>query len=564
MKLTWHIVMKDGYRLRWRLVLWVAVLAAKTAFGFLLISGVNPGPLVKYAFGINWALIGLDVALCYLLAVMLVQEDLLVSTRAFLLTRPVSGGRLLAAKALAMGLLFGVVPALIWLPWWLHCGYGGHELMWAIAETWFWQAVVVLPAVLIATVTDSLGRVLLWSLVVVAGTPIALMMLGTWTTSAGPNIAVQMTGVVLIGVVVAVIQQYFLRQTGRSFAWLVATMGLALLAVRLWPRDHTSQPAGVTPRKENTALAKGVTMEFANAWAQEIGGRKGLNPWQGLNTTWGLHGLPDDLMVSKGVVEQRWHWADGPIFTMSGSATTWIQPRFAKKIFQFAEREPDAETERHYTEIQSKRKSRLPEVPKPSADAISVQAFGLAARSLVMRLGRESATCVAEGHFTLARPEIWYDEPIVASKWRAHAGFGLRVGRAAWEGQARFIEVCTRAAVGEDALPLAVGSPGKVREVNNFAYDAPWERVINREKGGIISPLRSELCDPVRVGTVVIRWRTLRVESPRVWRENDWVARDKDWFTAARYVVISAEEIGEFACVAKTDRFIVALPDALK
>lgn len=561
MKQIWHIVMKDGYRLRWRLALWLVVLVAKTVFGFVLLRGTGPGPLAKHAYGINAALVGLDMAFCYLLAVMLVQEDLLVGTRAFLLTRPVSGGRLLAAKLLAAFLLFGLVPVLIWLPWWLHCGYGARELTWAVAETWFWQAAVVLPAMLIAAVTDSVGRVLLWSLTVLAGTPLVLMMVGTWTMHQGPILAAQLIGVVLVGVIVAVVRQYFLRQTGRSLAMLMVTTGVLMVAIHYWPRGNTGQPAGLAPPSENAVQAKGVTMEFGRSSAQ-ASGRKLGNLWQGVSSEWKLRGLPEDLMLVQGTVKESWQWGDGPVFTMSGISGG--QEQISKTLFRVAEREPDAETERHYVELRKGRRSRPQGTEQTSADARPVRSYGMMARSLIARLAREPATCVAEGRFTLARPEIWYDEPIAGNTWRAHLGMGLRVGVAVWDGRMQFIEVCTQAVVGPEALEMVAFLPSKVRPEHSFAYDALWERVINRQKGYVISPLRAELCDPVRVGTVVIRWRNLWINTPRVWRQNYWVMRDKDWFEDARLVAVGANEVGEFTCEATTDRFTVALPDERK
>ena len=122
MNFVWHIVKKDLRALRWPLVVWVALIAAKLAMGVLLLTSDTTGDqeLFDTLSGISKVLAGLEF-LGVVLVAALIQEDMLVGTTAFWITRPISGARLLTAKLLGLGIIFVVLPVLVTVPWWLGC-----------------------------------------------------------------------------------------------------------------------------------------------------------------------------------------------------------------------------------------------------------------------------------------------------------------------------------------------------------------------------------------------------------------------------------------------------------
>ena len=85
------------------------------------------------------------IFITYLLVAAIVQEDA-VAGPAFWQTRPISGPRLLAGKALGLFLMLGLLPVLVSIPWWLACGFGGSEICRAAAETLAVQMGVVILA----------------------------------------------------------------------------------------------------------------------------------------------------------------------------------------------------------------------------------------------------------------------------------------------------------------------------------------------------------------------------------------------------------------------------------
>ena len=105
-----HIVRKDLKHLRWLLLVWVAMLAARVGFWSL---GLHPRGDVDYAFVLNnaTALIGsLQMLMLAFLGVRLIHAEAPVGWNAFWLTRPYSRPALIAAKLLFAAVVFVVMP----------------------------------------------------------------------------------------------------------------------------------------------------------------------------------------------------------------------------------------------------------------------------------------------------------------------------------------------------------------------------------------------------------------------------------------------------------------------
>ncbi len=72
--------------------------------------------------------------IAYFLVGSLVFADPLVERDAFWITRPISGGQLLAAKAAGAFLMIVLFPVLVSLPWWIDCGLGAKGIALAAAH----------------------------------------------------------------------------------------------------------------------------------------------------------------------------------------------------------------------------------------------------------------------------------------------------------------------------------------------------------------------------------------------------------------------------------------------
>src|SRR5437867_9380396 len=91
-----HILVKDVRRLRLPISLWLAVVAVR---GWLVGSGVGSAPGLEHLFEVVEIFLPLlEIVFVCVLVVLAVQQDPLVGTDAFWLTRPIARRALLASK----------------------------------------------------------------------------------------------------------------------------------------------------------------------------------------------------------------------------------------------------------------------------------------------------------------------------------------------------------------------------------------------------------------------------------------------------------------------------------
>ena len=104
MNLTLHIAIKDFYRLRWALLLWVVAIASELALASIQatldIEGHVPFYMAAWTFGNIFIPV-----ISFGLVMGLQDDDPVTEGDAFWMTRPITGARLLSAKALVLGLL---------------------------------------------------------------------------------------------------------------------------------------------------------------------------------------------------------------------------------------------------------------------------------------------------------------------------------------------------------------------------------------------------------------------------------------------------------------------------
>src|SRR3954468_1440711 len=91
---------------------------------------------------------------------------------------------MLQAKTLGVLLIVALIPVLVSLPWWLWCGLGAGQIAGAAFETALVMMLVAIPGALMAVLTDSFPRALLWSFLLFA---IVIFMSGFFTIVSAAN-----------------------------------------------------------------------------------------------------------------------------------------------------------------------------------------------------------------------------------------------------------------------------------------------------------------------------------------------------------------------------------------
>lgn len=169
MKLIWHLVKADLRHLRWPLVIWalaVGVNLACNAYQLTLPARIH-WPLVLADF-LNLVSTVTRWGLTVVMAAQVILADPLRGSTAFWLTRPIAGGRLLAAKLLVLAAL-SLLPAVLTGATVAAFGLGGRAILAAVVQTAVTGGVAVLIAAVYATIADGFGSFVLRGMIILAG-----------------------------------------------------------------------------------------------------------------------------------------------------------------------------------------------------------------------------------------------------------------------------------------------------------------------------------------------------------------------------------------------------------
>ncbi len=313
MNLTWHIARKDLRRFWAPLVILSAIAALRFGVGISLLKAhaadsVSFNHMAVYA-NVLW---GVGLFVTYMLVAAVIQEDS-VASPAFWQTRPISRSRLLAAKALGLTLMFGLLPILLSTPWWLGCSFGWAQIWRAAVETLAIQTGVVLLALPWAAVTGNYSRFLLWTLVAAVAWVTAALLLSEHVivSRSGMSPGVDVTRLLVIAVLAAAgglgvaIHQFISRRTWRSVAIVIcvaATMAIVSLGWR-WDASALWYPQPVAPG----ILAKDVevSFEYASAYTSTPEGNTMVE------VSLLTKGLPRGYLLSPLYSQQDLRWTDG-------------------------------------------------------------------------------------------------------------------------------------------------------------------------------------------------------------------------------------------------------------
>lgn len=416
MKRLLHIVAKDFRGLRDRWVYWVGAMAIKTVAALWLVWGHGVDETAyDYICKSLLVLVPAELALTFLLTALIVQADPLAGEPPFWRTRPVSGLRMLAAKLLSLFLLLGLPVCVVALPWWLACGADIGNIAAAAALMLVLQAVIIAPAVLVASLTDSLGRFLVWSLVlvmaqVVAVGPISLAR----TASADPalnatRVAVYCGVLVTTGAVV-ILLQYLSGNRRRSLGVLGGGAALAIAGWMWWPWSVDLGRWGASPGERVDASKIHVAIDGARL-STHVPRASNQTVYGTLYTQLQISGAPENAHLAGLRSEHLWRWPDGTELRRTGWGVSGYLPMI-----------DSVRRELHLPETteEAARRARYPDWGKPEV-GVSLP------RDRLEKLQGDPARYELTVELVAQRPHVTQEVPLQVAGWRASNGRGVRV-----------------------------------------------------------------------------------------------------------------------------------------
>lgn len=283
MNLTLHLAAWDLRHLRPYLGLWLGLVVLQAALiGFysrLPDLLPLPGSMILEVLlpGLAWLIAGLKICLLALIVSRLVHKDSTIGGTAFWLSRPVSGVRLLAGKALFLLLAVVLPTLLVEVGVLFACGVTPNDTLRSVPQILFLTLLAVATLMMLAAVTVSLARLILMGITAFAALPLlgfisALVLpilLGIGSTPiwlSKMSFPVWGVPVVLMATAAIVVaHQYLTRRTTLSRILLFAGVSIALLFTTSWQWDSwvtesridrkILDPAKVTARIEEGSLA---------------------------------------------------------------------------------------------------------------------------------------------------------------------------------------------------------------------------------------------------------------------------------------------------------------------
>jgi hypothetical protein len=516
-----HIVAKDLRRLRGWVIGWLVILMVPVVVGGLLLRNEPTPAEWNWYGGILVAARWLQAGVAYLMAILLVQADRVVGTTAFWVTRPISGGRLLMAKMVTAGLIFVGGAVLLNLPWWWFSGLGARDIVVAVIELLPPTAAVVLPAMMIGALTDSLGRALLWSLILAALGVMMPMLFSLVMNTASPRAASDLViyaviggGATLLAMAAAVTLLYQTRRYTRWLAMPAAGLAVVLLLGRFLPLVW--RPAN-EPEEWRPERAAEVTVAYHDAYSRPgAPSRNRLERWDNAWIGFTLEGTAPDLIVEGVGARQRWSWPGGAHVGRDGRLNV-LRASDAAPMLGFKWQPLDPETVEWWRQrSQPRRGTSISRPPNRPSEGIWLQANVPFPQSIAERLDREPAGYTGSLWITLLRPTIVNEIPLQPGSWKIGESHGMRIF--AVEGDADAVVV--RAV---DTTPFSW-----LATYREWRYRGRWfgtrhdrEFVQLNRVLGELQPMRDRPRSVVVAG-VQLTWRELTSSGPRVRRGDRW------------------------------------------
>ena len=534
MNLTWHIVKKDLRRLRVPLMFWTVLLVAQAILCARLFThdAMDPEWFDKQGVIIPLVVV-VGGIFTFIVAAASVLEDPLVGTQMFWATRPISGGRLFAAKS--VGLLLGLVvwPMVLGLPWWIYCGLRVSDLPTAFRHVALVQLPFILVPVALAAVAGQSSRFMLWALALLLAVPMIAGIVGYHGfTPLSADIEASrlvLTIAVLVLTTLAVLAlQYLTRRTFRSTLVLVAGALLAVLIsmtwnwnlVKFWPRDATEQPG----------------TEGASLTVTSYAIRSPSNGQRAVEFRFRPENLPPELVVvTGGRVAAAFQWADGTTLELSGVMQNREAPRtnFAG-LLRLPPHQPDPETDAKLAEMRQQRSengSRPETVTVPGRGSLSVwMSFP---KEWADRFEKEGPACTLHVRALTSHPQLLAEVPL--REGVVQVGTGVRVKLLSYADEFR-----TKNQRGQKNIRLLFT---RVSSSTDFDF-----HIVDRNRGAqstVYSGGPAGLFLTTRLLPVQFHWRFVAVPYPRVWRTDHWTDMPA-WFDEQTLALVSYPPDGGF------------------
>jgi hypothetical protein len=548
MKLVFHIVKKDLRRLRWWLLAWLVVLALPIFVGIALlvrnpfiVEGTHQGwDLAK----VHERVLMFEVLVAYLLTLVLLQEDAVLGSRQFWLTRPIARGRLLAAKALGACVVLWLLPLAVSLPWWLWCGFGPREILVAGLELCAFATLIALPAALIAVLTDSLARAVLWTMVFAAVVAVTMLFFGVVTARppssplwvSRPLLAVILVAFEFAGIVAV---QFYVRRNGR---WLIAAAVTILASLFAATRSPWVLVGQSDPEERNAEDASGVKVNFQSAsfgpTPKVVDTPGGLDVRQWVGTRFVAEGVPAGTLLMGAGAAQRWRFGDAFELSSSGylygggEHSVWIDGMKPVRWRDF----PEDEETRGLIAAWKGRHKQAPSLSLLPPGRAQFSTDAQLRPSIVARMQTEPPHYEARVWMELARPELMIEAPIAAGQWHSGAGRRLKIDRidsnvvsgTSWQGLTiqQLQLVATR--------PVPFIEMLRLHALNHVWFMQPWLQVresyvaLNRARGEFVpmddrtDETKSRFDRELVVNGVLLQWISLQMMVPHIVRGEKW------------------------------------------
>ena len=288
MNLTIHLIASDFRNLRLYLSVWS---------GLVILQAVLIGSFPQHSLGewrgiislssLSWPLAILKLCLLTVIVSQLVQKDSTVGSTAFWLSRPISGKRLLASKSIFL-LVAVVLPVLVVAILLLFVrGVTPEDILRSIPQIVFLQILPVAVAMMLASVTSNLPRLIFLGGTALVALPLLWFVLSYLFTAVSGTVTVEnddlslampipppsyssyLIGIllVLVGTSGAVIgHQYLTRRAMLSRALFFSGVLIALLSMGFWSRHiwgmESGSDSGILDPTQVTTRIEGKSLIF--------------------------------------------------------------------------------------------------------------------------------------------------------------------------------------------------------------------------------------------------------------------------------------------------------------
>lgn len=565
-----NIILKDFRRLRIPLGGWLLVMSSKYTLGFYLVLAADL-PESSWAWGeLRTACMvfgGLETALTFLIAVWAIRGDSVLGTRSSWMTRPISGARLLRAKLGGLAALLVAPAVLLPVPWWLVCGFGAGDVAAAMAEMAAWQVVTIGIALVAAVLADSLGRVIVWTLVTLAIlTGPILIGWGAWMHNPGTPGPLPALGILVATGATVVVLQFLTRD--RRFAEAIMVLGLpsALFAFMLsFKRAANSEATRtsieasyeVTRTEWNEALARDIVFDFRGAVRRPNSRPSDDTRPEFLRMTFAARGVPDGYAVGGVAMRHEWFGRSGldhaaigrgsgghghplstSMRTLLGLPTSVVDLETERWRWEQAlarSQEPGAtQAARDLANLLRDRRLQQPAIIE--SDEQSVNAVVPVPSSLAAQLQERPARYAVVASIDLVRPERWLELSLAPGSWKSGNARGMRllhskpftVDRSGHRRDQYHVALIETEPTGVLAMALA-----PLIRIRNPLPESHYV-VLNRPNATLDVPSVRPSRAAVTLGGVAVRSRTFEVPIPRVIRNGEWTNVAPDWQADAK------------------------------